>query len=173
MREELETRADRTCRFERMGVIVTAGMLVLAWVLALLGVSAPGAPDGASTEILAILWLLYLPMGWMFLASGIMHTIFAKSTAKNIGWETSPFQHELGFVCFGLGIAGVISVHLSQDAWIVMAIVSSCFLVLAGLNHVKEIVRDKNFAPGNTLILVSDFGVPISIWALLLSTGTV
>ena len=156
-----------------MGVIVTAGMLVLAWVLALLGVSAPGAPEGASMEILAILWLLYLPMGWMFLASGVMHTIFAKSTAKNIGWETSPFQHELGFVCFGLGIAGVISVHLSQDAWIVMAIVSSCFLVLAGLNHVKEIIRDKNFAPGNTLILVSDFGVPISIWALLLSTGTV
>ncbi len=33
----------------------------------------------------------------MMLVSGVMHTIFAKSTAKNIGWTTSPFQHELGF----------------------------------------------------------------------------
>ncbi len=77
------------------------------------------------------------------------------------------------WVCLGLGIAGIVSAHLSQDAWIIVAIVNTPFLVLAGLKHVKEMIRDKNFAPGNTLILIFDFGTPISIWALLLSAGIV
>ncbi len=80
-----------------MGVLVTTVMLALAWILALAGVGAPGAAADASTAILAIHWIVYLPLGWMALASGVMHTVFAKSTAKNIGWTTSPFQHELGF----------------------------------------------------------------------------
>ncbi len=150
-----------------MGVLVTTVMLALA------GVGAPGAAADANTSLLAIHWIVYLPLGWMALASGVMHTVFAKSTAKNIGWTTSPFQHELGFVSLGLGIAGIVSAHLSQDAWIIVAIVNTPFLVLAGLNHVKEMIRDKNFSPGNTLILIFDFGTPISIWAVLLSAGIV
>lgn len=47
------------------------------------------------------------------------------------------------------------------------------FLLLAGLNHVVEIVRDKNYAPGNTAILLSDLGVPNSLFVLLISTGAV
>ncbi len=44
----------------------------------------------------------------MALASAMMHTVFAKSTGKNIGWTTSPFQHEFGFVSLALGIAGIV-----------------------------------------------------------------
>ncbi len=36
-----------------------------------------------------------------------------------------------------------------------------------------EIVKDKNYAPNNTMILVWDFGVPISLVALLLSSNTI
>lgn len=36
-----------------------------------------------------------------------------------------------------------------------------------------EIVRDRNFAPNNTLILIWDFGMPISLVALLFSTGSI
>jgi hypothetical protein len=39
--------------------------------------------------------------------------------------------------------------------------------------HVVEIVRERNYAPGNTAILISDFGVPISLFALLISTGAI
>ena len=45
------------------------------------------------------------------------------------------------------------------------------FLLLAGFNHIVEIVRDHNYAPGNTAILVSDLGVPVSLLALLIATG--
>ncbi len=68
-----------------MGVLVTTVMLALVWILALAGVSAPGAAADTSTAILAIHWIVYLPLGWMMLASAMMHTVFAKSTGKNIG----------------------------------------------------------------------------------------
>jgi hypothetical protein len=45
------------------------------------------------------------------------------------------------------------------------------FLFLAGVNHVVEIVQKRNYAPNNTLILVWDFGISISLLALLLSIG--
>jgi hypothetical protein len=35
------------------------------------------------------------------------------------------------------------------------------FRVLAGLLHIREIVRSKNYAINNTAILLVDFGVPV------------
>jgi hypothetical protein len=33
--------------------------------------------------------------------------------------------------------------------------------------------RDRNYAPGNTAILLSDLGIPISLFLLLISTGAI
>jgi hypothetical protein len=41
-------------------------------------------------------------------------------------------------------------------AWVAASIAGGIFLLLAGLSHIVEIVRDKNYAPGNTAILLSD-----------------
>ncbi len=156
-----------------MGVLFLPATLAAAWILALAGVTPPGATAGEGFEVDAIRWMLYLPMGWMAIVSGVMHTVFAKSTAKNIGWERSPFQYELGFVCLGLGVAGIVSAHLGSDAWIPLAIVYTSFLVFAGINHVIEMFKKSNFAPGNTLVLLYDFGLPISFWALLFAANVV
>ncbi len=148
-------------------------MLALAWILGLAGVSAPGSPDGIAWDLQVLHWTLWLPVGIAFLVSGVMHTVFAKRTSKMIGWQTNGFQYEIGFVSLGLGIAGVWSTYMSSsDAWVIMAIPTTTFLVLAGINHVIEIVREKNYAPGNTLILISDFGTPITLWAMLAATGS-
>lgn len=156
-----------------MGVFVPAGLLVLAWVLAAFGVEAPAGASSDDFPESAIRWMLYLPVGWMFLASGVMHTVFAKSTAKNIGWETNGFQYEVGFVSIGIGIAGILSPGMDTDAWIVLSIVTSVFLLGAAANHIVEIARDKNLAPGNTVILVYDIGLPASLWGLLFATDVV
>ncbi len=147
--------------------------LVIAWILALAGVTAPGATDGEDFAVSAMRWMMTIPAGYMFVASGVMHTVFAKSTAKNIGWTTNGFQYELGFVSFGLGVAGVVGAYMNTDAWIVLSIVSSVFLIGAAANHIKEIFADKNFSPGNTIVLVYDIGLPISLWALLLTMGAI
>jgi uncharacterized membrane protein HdeD (DUF308 family) len=58
-------------------------------------------------------------------------------------------------------------------AWVVASIASGVFLLLAGINHVIEIIREHNYATGNTVILVSDLGIPISLSALLIATGAI
>ncbi len=44
---------------------------------------------------------------------------------------------------------------------------------LAGLNHIREIFTERNFAPGNTVILISDLGAPVSALVLLLATNAI
>ena len=152
--------------------LILPGLLVLAWVLALLGQSPPGAVPGELTDITYLRWMLYMA-GWVFIASSVMHTIFAKKMADSIGWVSNGFQLEIGFVCLGLGLACLYASQHGKEAWIAISLPVVIFLVLAGINHLVEIVRDKNYAPNNTMILLWDFGMPISIAALLFSSKTI
>ena len=156
-----------------MGIYIVVLTLILAWVFALAGLSAPGQAADASLAVSALHWMFYLPAGWMFVASGVMHTVFAKSTAKNIGWKTNGFQYELGFASFGLGIAGILAAYKGSGSWLELTVVITAFLVLAGINHIVEMAKSKNFKPGNTVILIYDFGLPISLWVLLYLAGLI
>lgn len=156
-----------------MGIYIVVLTLILAWVFALVGLSAPGQAADATLAVSALHWMFYLPAGWMFVASGVMHTVFAKSTAKNIGWKTNGFQYELGFASLGLGLAGIIAAYKGSGSWLELTIVITAFLVLAGINHIVEMVKSKNFNPGNTIILIYDFGLPISLWVLLYLAGLI
>lgn len=151
-----------------MGTWITAGTLVIAWVLALLGVAPVGAEPGDDFAVTAMRWMMCLPAGAMVIVSGVMHTFFAKKTAAMIGWQTNGFQYEIGFVSYGMGIAGLVAATLGSQAWLIVSIALSVFLLGAAANHIKEMVTDRNFHPGNTVILIYDIGLPISLWALLL-----
>jgi hypothetical protein len=144
------------------GTFIPAITLVLAWVFAFVNFTAPGAAPDDTTWDSLVRWLLFLPAGCMYIASGVMHTVFAKRTAANIGWQTNGFQYEIGFASLGMGVAGIIAASSTSAAWIPVAVAGSIFLVLAGLNHIREMMRKKNFEPGNTIILIYDFGLPIS-----------
>ncbi len=71
----------------------------------------------------------------------------------------------------GLGLACFYSVYNGIAAMTTVSIPIVAFLFLAGVNHVVEIVRKQNYAPNNTLILIWDFGISISLVALLVSIG--
>ncbi len=157
----------------RLGPLVLPIVWLVAWILALAGVQASGYHATQGFSVNALRWMFYLPAGWMFIVSGLMHTKYAEKTAALIGWQTNGFQYELGFVSFGLGGAGIYASLHGVESWITMAIPTSTFLVFAGVNHVIEMVRDRNFNPGNTFVCISDFGLPISIWALLLASHSV
>lgn len=75
-----------------MAVLALPATLLAAWVLALTGVTPPGADPGDEFAQTAMRWMMTMPAGYLVIASGIMHTIFAQSTAKNIGWTTNGFQ---------------------------------------------------------------------------------
>jgi hypothetical protein len=157
----------------RLGPLALPLVWLVAWVLAVAGVQASGYHPDQGFAVNALRWMFYLPAGWMFIVSGLMHTKYAEKTAALIGWKTNGFQYELGFVSFGLGIAGIYaSLHESQS-WITMAIPTTTFLVFAGVNHVVEMLKNGNFNPGNTVVCISDFGLPISLWALLFAAHAV
>jgi hypothetical protein len=167
--------SDRTwlASIGRLGPLALPIVWVVAWVLALAGVQASGYQADQGFAVNALRWMFYLPAGFMFLVSGLMHTKYAEKTAAMIGWKTNGFQYELGFVSFGLGLAGIYASMHQSEAWITMAIPTSTFLFFAGVNHVIEMARDHNFNPGNTFVCISDFGLPISLWALLFAAHAV
>jgi hypothetical protein len=163
------TRRSVLAGVGRLGPLALPIVWIVAWVLALAGVQASGYHADQGWSVNALRWMLYLPAGWMFVVSGFMHTKWARKTAALIGWQTNGFQYELGFVSFGLGLAGIYASLHGVQSWITMAIPTTTFLVFAGVNHVVEMVRDHNYNPGNTFVCISDFGLPISLWALLLA----
>ena len=149
-------------------------LFVISWACALVGWDAPGTDSGTAFDENALRWMLFLAMGWTALGAAIPHTIFAKQTAQAIGWETNGFQYEVGFANLAVGLAGIYAANQdASQAWVAAALAGGVFLALAGANHVLEIVRDRNYAPGNTAILISDFGTPISLLALLLATNAI
>lgn len=148
---------------------VLPGMFVLAWVFALSGMSAPGATTGEAANVGYLKWILYFA-GWVFLFSSIMHSVFAKKMAESIGWKTNGFQYEIAFVSLGLALGCFYAVYYGvSEAWVAISLPIISFLFLAGVNHLFEIIKKRNYAPNNTLILVWDFGVSISLVVLLLS----
>lgn len=148
-----------------MGVLVPGLTVIVAWILALLGVSSIGSAQDAFAGT-AMQWMLFLPGGIMFLISGFMHTVLAKKTAAMIGWTTNGFQYEIGFVSFGLGLAGIIAAASDAAAWWPIAVAQGVFLLLAAANHIREMRASRNYAPGNTLILIYDIGLPLSYLGL-------
>jgi hypothetical protein len=156
-----------------MGVLMLPLVVVLAWVFAWLGWTPPFVSGGTGTEAFAedaMRWMLLLPAGIQVLVSGIMHTFFAKSTAKNIGWETNGFQYEIGFSAYAMGVGSILAASRGWDTWLVMTAVMSIFLLLCTVQHIMKMVQDKNFKPGNSLILLYDIGLPVSMIGLLVAT---
>lgn len=156
----------KSSTFSPSGLVLPL-LFVMAWVFALSGSTPPGGATGDTHAIADLRWLLYFA-GFVFCFSAIMHSVFRKKMAASIGWQTNGFELEIAAVSLGLGIACFYAVYQGMQAMVTVSIPIVAFLFLAGVNHVVEMVRKKNFAPNNTLILVWDFGLSISLVALLL-----
>jgi hypothetical protein len=155
----------------RVSGLVLPALVFVAWGFALSGSTPPGAVAGESSAMGDLRWILYFT-GFVFVFSAVMHSVFRRSMAASIGWQTNGFELEIAAVSLGLAGGCFYAVYHGIEAMVTIAFPIVAFLFLAGVNHVVEIVRKKNFAPNNTLILVWDFGIPISIVALLVSIGT-
>jgi hypothetical protein len=165
-----EAEAKRGSKRGYGSAVMLPCMLVFAWAFALSGSGAPGAVAHESAALSNLRWILYFA-GIVFLISSVMHSVFRKSMAASIGWTTNGFELELASVSLGLGIACIYAVYQGIEAMTTISLPVIAFLFLAGVNHVVEIVKQKNYAPNNTLILVWDFGVSASLVALLFATN--
>jgi hypothetical protein len=146
---------------------------VLSWVAALAGAAiaiASGPRPVARAFVLDRLlrYAFIFPVGLMGLWAALGHIAFPARAAQAIGWQTSPFQFEVGVANLGIGFAGVYAAFRSFEARLANNLVLACFLIGAGIGHVRDIISGGNFAPGNAgPILFTDLLTPTAIFLLL------
>ena len=116
-------------------------------------------------RILVMNSVTYL-IGAQAVGAGIAHMFFGPPIAASIGWAPSPFQWEVGGANLGIGIAGVWASSFGREYWLAVIIMAAAFLWVAGVGHIREIVRSHNLAVSNAgPILFTDFLVPL--WCLV------
>lgn len=152
-----------------LGLLPFGGVVlfVIAEVVVLI---AGGASDFLMwTTMNAVLFLV----GSSALGSGVAHLFFGPAIARSIGWAPgSPFQFEVGAANLGIGIAAIVmAAAFPPVTWLGPILAALVFLVLAGVGHIREIVKKRNFSINNAgPILFLDFLAPIAtlvLWLVL------
>lgn len=99
--------------------------------------------------------------------SFIGHVFRSDMVAESIGWKKgSPFQKELGFAEAGFALAGLLCIFYHGEFWLAAIVMASPLYLLAGINHIWEVVKKKNYASHNTWTILPDLMMPVS-WILL------
>lgn len=146
---------------------------ILLWVAALAaaGIAIWRGPRPITRGFVVDRLLRYLfvfPLGLQGLWGFAGHVFFPAQSAAAIGWPDTPFQLEVGMANLGLGLASVYAAFRGFEARLAAALAGASFLIGAGLIHIKDIVAEGNFAPGNAgPIMVTDFLTPIAVLVLL------
>jgi hypothetical protein len=149
---------------------------ILLWGAALvcvgLAIWREGPPVMRGFVIDRLLRYLFLfPIGIQGLWAFMGHVFFPDRSAAAIGWAPSPFQYEVGVANLGLGLAAIYAAFKGFEARVAAGIAAACFLIGAGVGHIRDIIATGNLAPGNAgPIMVTDFLTPVAVLALLFAS---
>jgi hypothetical protein len=144
--------------------------LPLAGFLAHLVIAlAEDADDWKVTTLkLGLTWLV----GVNGIALGSGHLFMPAPVAAAIGWPTSRFQWEVGLANLGYGVAGIMASSFGREFWLATIVVFSIFMLGAAVGHIRSMLAEHNFAPGNAgYIFWYDLLAPILLILLYIATG--
>jgi len=121
-------------------------LYITALTLGLAGISLPFA----SSELSPLAqWILVLSLGVQSLWAAFCHAFMAERVARSIGWQPSPFQHEIAGANLGIGLSAIAAAVLGPTAaWAVLVMAASFLWSAAGV-HIRDMVRSGNFAINN------------------------
>ncbi len=125
---------------------IPIALYVLALVLGIAGIAVPGAGQGQTP---LAQWMLLASLGLHSLWAFVGHVFAAEPVARSIGWQTSPFQFEVGVANLGIGLAAIAAAFLGAPAGWAVFIVAAAFLWGAAWGHVREMIESRNFAINN------------------------
>src|SRR5262245_18185281 len=107
-------------------------------------------------------YFLLFSIGFANFYNFILHVFFGEMSARFIGWETSPFQLEVGFASLGFAVLGFLAFKGSFDLRLAAVVGPACFLWGAAGGHIYQMIKAHNFAPGNAgIIFYSDILIPL------------
>jgi Family of unknown function (DUF6790) len=161
--------ARRNVESSRMVSLVPVLSWVVALVAAAVAVIRGPRPVTAPFVIERLLRYIFIfPVGVMGLWAALGHLAVPMRVAQSIGWQTSPFQFEVGAANLGIGLAGFYAAFRSFEARLATNLALAGFLIGAGIGHIRGIIEAGNFAPGNAgPILFTDLLTPSIIFVLL------
>lgn len=91
------------------------------------------------------------------------HVFKSDMVAEQIGWSKgSQFQKELGFAELGFAIAGIMCNWYGKEFQLATIVLVTPLFILAGINHLREMVVNKNFHSYNLITSVPDLLMPLS-----------
>ncbi len=143
---------------------------VLSFVVAGVHVLVDKQPrtGGRVAEIL-LLWLLVMNtgLGGLYAFSG--HVFAANEVAESIGWPAgNPFQTEVGVANLAIAALGILSYWIRGNFWTAAVVATSIWLLGAAAIHVREMVTEGNYNPGNAgVIFYMDIIGPLLLITLL------
>lgn len=108
------------------------------------------------------------PIGLQGLWAFAGHVFLPGQTSASIGWESSPFEFEVGVANLGLAVTGFIAVRSGSGFRWAVGLFCLCFTGGAAVGHVVQIMGTGNLAPGNAgVILYTDVLTPVAFLTLL------
>jgi disulfide bond formation protein DsbB len=94
-------------------------------------------------------WILLLPIGITGLWAGLFHVFFPATAAAHIGWQTSPFQFEVGMADLAIGVTACLAFWRDLPFKAAAVCAAAIFLLGDAVGHVRQMMVAGNFAPGN------------------------
>jgi hypothetical protein len=141
----------------------TLTLFVIGLVASLVALLRRPRPWSRAIVVEAMLsWFLFFSLGVSFLYNFVMHVFFSEMAAAFIGWQTSPFQKEVGFASLGFSVVGFMAFKGGTGMRLAALVGPACFLWGAAAGHVQQMVEAHNFAPGNAgVIFYTDILLPV------------
>lgn len=116
-------------------------------------------------------WVLFFSVGIQCLWAFVGQAFYSKEVAASIGWAPSPFLFEVAVANLGGGVAGIMAPWFGREFWLSLMVVMTCFLWGAFYGHVKDMIKNKNFAPNNVgPVFFLDLLIPLILWIFYLNS---
>jgi len=118
-----------------------------------------------STVLLSLLVVQVGLMGWL---TAYAHVFRPIQTSASIGWQTSPYEYEVGMADLTVGVLGVLCLFFRDNFWLATAIANAVWMWGDAIGHVRQMVEYSNHAANNAgLFLYAEFLTPLVILLLV------
>jgi hypothetical protein len=151
-----ETAATNPRRFHIGSVLPYLGIILFVGATVQQFAAGAGPHWGPTLVGNAVTYLI----GYAGVGAGISHIFFGKKISRTIGFAQSPYELEVGFADLSFGIVALMAASFSPEFSLAVILLSSIYRVGCGIGHIRSMIKDRNFAINNTLILVVNFVVP-------------
>ena len=110
----------------------------------------------------ALSWHVFWAVGGFSFYNFVMHGFLGEMAAAFIGWADSPFQFEVAAASLGFSVVGFFAAFRSFDLRLAAIVGPGIFMLGAAVIHIKRMVTEHDFAPGNAgIIFYMDIFIPI------------